>query len=199
MEFKSFNKIARLNRKIIVTEKLDGTNAQIMIDDVTILDPDYVLAESNGLGIVAGSRNRYLTREKDNFGFAAWVQDNAFDLMSLGAGTHYGEWWGQGIQRGYGLDEKRFSLFNVHRWGAEEERPECCGVVPVLYVGYFSQGAIDEAVEELRLSGSAAVPGYMNPEGVVVFHTANQSLFKVTCEDDDKPKTCIENNAKDNK
>ena len=31
MEFQGFGKIARLDREIIVTEKIDGTNAQIRI------------------------------------------------------------------------------------------------------------------------------------------------------------------------
>ncbi len=38
------------------------------------------------------------------------------------------------------------------------------------------------------MTGSKAAPGFDNPEGVVVFHTANSSLFKVTLEGDEKPK-----------
>ena len=33
MEFIKFEKIARLNREIIITEKIDGTNAQICITE----------------------------------------------------------------------------------------------------------------------------------------------------------------------
>ena len=114
--FVEFPKMPRLSREIIVTEKIDGTNAQVYIgDDGTIL---------------AGSRTRWITPENDNFGFAAWVRDNTDELLKLGPGSHFGEWWGAGIQRRYGLNEKRFSLFNVARWG--EERPACCSVVPVL-------------------------------------------------------------------
>ncbi len=41
---------------------------------------------------------------------------------------------------------------------------------------------------KLRTEGSVAVPGYANPEGVVVFHTAASQLFKVLLEGDELPK-----------
>jgi hypothetical protein len=63
-------------------------------------------------------------------------EEHRDDLLTLGPGRHFGEWWGAGIQRRYGLTEKRFSLFNVTRWG--EARPACCHVVPTLYRGPFS-------------------------------------------------------------
>lgn len=44
------------------------------------------------------------------------------------------------------------------------------------------------ALEQLRTRGSVAAPGFMKPEGVVVFHTASQQLFKVTLENDDERK-----------
>jgi hypothetical protein len=174
-EFEEFPKISRLSRPIIVTEKLDGTNAQIYIqEDGTIL---------------IGSRNRYITPEDDNYGFAKWVERNKAELMRLGPGTHYGEWWGNGIQRNYGLKEKRFSLFNVHRWGKEEDRPSCCGVVPTLYEGIFDTKIIEELIIELRNNGSKAAPGFMNPEGVVIYHKAANKLFKKTIEKDEEPKS----------
>ena len=102
MEFRKFNKIARLSREIVVTEKIDGTNGLIAIGE----DGEFQV----------GSRNQWITPEKDNAGFARWAYDHKGELMTLGVGFHYGEWWGQGIQRGYGLKEKRFSLFNTSRW-----------------------------------------------------------------------------------
>jgi hypothetical protein len=36
----------------------------------------------------------------------------------------------------------------------------------------------------LRIDGSLAAPGYMNPEGVVVFHVAGGVAFKKTLGDD---------------
>ena len=119
-------------------------------------------------------------------GFAAWVRDNAEELAKLGPGSHFGEWWGAGIQRRYGLADKRFSLFNVDRWS--DVRPACCGVVPVLYRGNFDTNAIDAALESLRANGSVAAPGFMNPEGVVVFHLAGRVGFKKTLHKDELPK-----------
>ena len=104
-EIEGFGKIARWNREVIVTEKIDGTNAQILVND-------------EGTDFRVGSRNQWITPEADNFGFARWCADNRDDLLKLGPGRHFGEWWGSGIQRGYGLakGEKRFSLFNVSKW-----------------------------------------------------------------------------------
>src|SRR6185436_16764358 len=98
-EFKPFPKIARLSREIVVTEKIDGTNAQVYITD-----------EGE---IFAGSRNKWLTAQDDNFGFAKWVEYNKEELLKLGPGQHFGEWWGAGIQRRYNLNTKKFSLFNT--------------------------------------------------------------------------------------
>jgi hypothetical protein len=120
------------------------------------------------------------------------VYDNAPELAkTLGVGRHYGEWWGKGIQGGYGLtDERRFSLFNVKRWGqyldwgqGHELVPQLY-MVPVLAVETFSTEFARELVEELREHGSWASPGFMKPEGVVVFHTASQTPYKTFLEGD---------------
>ncbi len=175
VEFKAFPKIPRLKRGIVITEKIDGTNAQVHIsEDGTVL---------------AGSRNRWITPDKDNYGFAAWVRDNAEDLSKLGPGSHFGEWWGLGIQRGYGLTEKRFSLFNTGRWLTNEDRPKCCHVVPLIGVMDFDTFKIQKAISDLEETGSLASPGFMKPEGIVIFVSASGSLFKQTIEKDDEPKS----------
>lgn len=171
MEFKEFPKIARLNREVIVTEKIDGSNAAVVITE--------------DLEIGAQSRSRIITPSDDNFGFARWVQANAEELLKLGPGHHFGEWWGSGIQRGYGLTEKRFSLFNVSRWADPAVRPACCHVVPVLSVGNAFEPVL-AGLTWLRESGSQAAPGFMKPEGVVAFHTQGNLLFKVTLEKDEE-------------
>jgi hypothetical protein len=173
-EFVEFPKMARLSREVIITEKLDGTNAQIFITEEG--------------GFYVGSRTRWITPEADNYGFAAWAYANKADLMNLGPGSHFGEWWGAGIQRKYNTGEKRFSLFNVSRWGATEGRPACCHVVPTLYVGDFTTDAVEACIARLRSEGSVAAPGFMNPEGVVVFHTAGRVGFKKTLHKDEVPK-----------
>lgn len=189
MSFEPFSKISRLYRDIVVTEKLDGTNAQIYIEvdcDVDSPDEKYRIAAIDGLSIFAGSRNRYIVPGDDNFAFAKFVYDNREELINLGPGKHFGEWWGQGIGRKYDMKEKRFSLFNTARWG--EERPACCDVVPVLYAGPFDTAEIDAVMGRLRTEGSVAAPGFMNPEGIVVFHTHSGMLFKATLDKNDAHK-----------
>jgi hypothetical protein len=108
--------------------------------------------------------------------------------MKLGVGSHFGEWWGEGIQRKYGLTEKRFSLFNTARWSDPLVRPACCGVVPVLYQGIFSTEKVVECLESLRTNGSVAAPGFMSPEGVVCYHIQGNFSLKKTIEKDDEHK-----------
>lgn len=197
-EFNEFPKMARLSREIIITEKIDGTNAQILITD----DGD----------VFAGSRTRWITPYDDNHGFAKWVEGNRNELLKLGEGRHFGEWWGSGIRRGYGLlkGEKRFSLFNVGRWCMhnvqpkvvpsgdpkapvkyQEILPEICYLVPELYKGGFDTITIDVCLSDLKKGGSLASEGFMNPEGIIVFHTAANIGFKKTIEKDEIPKSLI--------
>jgi hypothetical protein len=173
-DFIPFPKIPRLKRGCVITEKIDGTNAQIVID-----------AEGN---VRAGSRNRWITPGNDNFGFARWVQENEEELRGLGEGQHFGEWWGLGIQRGYDLHDRRFSLFNTGRWSDHNVRPSCCHVVPLLYAGDFDTNTVDGVMDTLREVGSEAAPGFMRPEGVIVYMTAARHLYKVLAENDDMPK-----------
>lgn len=171
-DFEGFPKIARLSRGCVITEKIDGTNAAVCIDECG--------------EVWAQSRTRIITPEEDNFGFARWVQEHADELRALGPGRHFGEWWGAGIQRKYGLSEKRFSLFNTARWTEPSLYPACCSVVPVLYEGLFTTDAVAEAIMRLRSQGSYAAPGFMQPEGVIVWHEAARIMFKKTLDKDDE-------------
>lgn len=170
-EFVGFPKLARLNREMVVTEKIDGTNACVVVTD----DGE----------VHAQSRKRRITPEQDNFGFARWVAEHAEELRGLGPGRFFGEWWGLGIQRGYGLDHKRFAPFNPDT----RDVPDCCHTVPVLTRYAFDLGRVQDCIEDLRANGSAAAPGFKPAEGVVVYHTAARTMFKVTLEDDDVPKS----------
>lgn len=184
----------RLSREVVITEKIDGTNAQVFITE----DGD----------LFAGSRTRWITPADDNYGFAAWAEAHKEELLQLGPGQHFGEWWGQGIQRKYGLNEKRFSLFNTGRWAAtapapawhplsinpdllgSTKAPSCCHVVPVLATGLFDDIDFDYITHGvLATDGSIAAPGFMNPEGIIVFHTAANKGFKMTIHGDDQPKS----------
>jgi hypothetical protein len=206
--FAPFPSIARLSRDMVVTEKLDGTNAQIFIRRI---DEDASASVQGSVAVVgehilyAGSRTRWITPEADNFGFARWVKENAEALAALGPGQHFGEWWGNGVQRGYGLvkGEKRFSLFNTGRWNSERNdgvandipitaaistacrEVPVCHVVPALCRWTFDTAKVDEALAHLAKFGSWAAPGFMQPEGVVVFHAKSGQLFKKTLDKND--------------
>jgi len=171
-EFAGFPKIYRYSREVVVTEKIDGANAQICIGP-------------SG-EFLTGNRTRWITPEDDNFGFARWALDHKEELLTLGPGRYFGEWWGSKIQRTYGLKERRFSLFNVTRFAVE--RPACCGIVPVLWKGNFDDLNIKEVLIALATNGSSAAPGFMNPEGIVIYHLAGNLSFKKTFKDDNKGK-----------
>lgn len=111
MEFEAFPKLPRLNRGMVISEKLDGTNACVVGVELDGHDSGDAIAVIDGLALYAQSRKRLITPEKDNYGFARW---------------------------------------------------------------------------------SIAAPGYMNPEGVVVYLSAARSMFKVTLKDDELPKSLAE-------
>lgn len=203
-EFKAWPKIPRLSKmQCSITEKLDGTNAQISI--TKDFDPIHLALQygavtiSGEFAVFAGSRTRWLGRDKgqDNFGFATWVYENADALVKeLGEGTHYGEWWGQGIQRTYGLTKKYFTLFNPWRYGCGQnpaipvakeqiERDTLLGVVPILSQEQYSPTHVGETEYLLTSAGSQAVTGWMKPEGFVVC-IANEKYKVVLNGDDNK-------------
>jgi hypothetical protein len=185
LKFEEFEKLERMKRNCTITEKVDGTNSQILFG-----------ADGE---ILVGSRKReiwpegWLDKPKgcDNFSFAKWAHDNHKALFEfLGEGRHFGEWCGGKIRRGYGLREKKFLLFNSGRFGEgkqvipDELKEAGLGVVPVLFEGEFTTDTVDRVMVELKESGSKFVEGFMNPEGVVVYHHALRKSFKVTYEHD---------------
>lgn len=227
LTFRPFAKMARLSRECVITEKLDGTNAQIYI--LPEVEYDTLVARCllegrdvdarrtatvSGHVLLSGSRTRWIRPKNpgekgdpDNYGFAAWVKANAEELVKLGPGKHFGEWFGSGINRAYGLvnGDRRFALFNVHRWVPNWANPQsvlpgvvaadgtgepvsCCYVVPTLYRGPFSTSSIELTLNVLETLGSNAVPGFKSPEGIVIYHTASGALFKKTILNDESPK-----------
>ena len=222
MRFVEFKKIPRLSRDVIITEKLDGSNGQICVfslesikKEFTIIEQMYEwierfclyihpenphVEEKDKLYLFAASRNRWLTtgKQNDNHAFAYWVQEHGAELVMLGEGRHFGEYYGKSIQRGYGLEEKRWALFNVSKWQRKDlplvddkqmYPPSCCEVVPILYEGMFDTNVINVALEDLKVNGSKAVPGYFDVEGVVIYHTASGHYYKKTAVNDEKPKS----------
>jgi len=189
-EFQMFPKIARYSREVIVTEKIDGTNASIFIGE----DGEFL----------TGSRKRWITPDQDNYGFSRWAHDHKDELLTLGPGRHFGEWWGSGIQRGYGYKngERFFSMFNTVRWCLHTQEPQqiptgdprqtkmqdvlpsCCGLVPVLWRGNMDQLNVKDIMDNLR--GKSLAADYSAPEGIVVFHTHANTAFKLTFDDNHK-------------
>jgi len=183
MIFEKFDKIGRLNKPCTITEKIDGTNAQIYFDEFG--------------NVLVGSRKRQIfpngTNGKkgcDNFGFALWVESNKEALFEyLGAGRHFGEWACAGIGRRYGMSMKRFYLFNTFRFGTTENPipkdvfEAGLDVVPIIYEGDFNSSAVENAMSKLKENGSA-IADFMNPEGIIVYHHGLRTYAKVTFEFD---------------
>jgi hypothetical protein len=201
-EFRPCPKIFRLFRPWAVSEKIDGTNAVVIVDEWG--------------GVRAGNKNRLLSLHNDNHGFARWVSGNRSELLKLGPGYHRGEWWGARINRGYGLtgDERYFSLFDTERWAdPSDPRPDDllgfawssnpkeayshpirrapggCRVVPLLEVSTSPDSAVLKACDFLKRSGSFARKGYDNPEGVVAWHLDSGVRFKFTLGGDGHKRT----------
>ena len=75
--------------------------------------------------------------------------------------------------------------------------PEICSLVPELYRGQFDTQKIDEVLEDLKINGSYAAKGFMQPEGIVIFHTAGNICFKKAIEKDELPKSlCLNSPTK---
>lgn len=176
-KFVPWPKTPRLNGAITISEKIDGTNGAI------IVTPDGRVA--------AQSRNRLVTpgKDTDNYGFAAWVYENAGVLRdTLGVGHHFGEWAGRKIGRGYELEERTFFLFNP-RWLGEVEHVGRLQVAPQLQtLGAFDSFDIAQTLAYLVAVGSHVDGGKTAPEGIIVYHHASRQVFKVLAENDHKPK-----------
>jgi hypothetical protein len=241
MEFSAWPKTPRLfprpDKPVVITEKIDGTNAAIVIEahdwgftrdpwNIAVtafrdsaglyeLDEDRPtwadtplskvvavvnLSSQEGSQTVvkqhwvgAQSRTRLITPGDDNHGFAQWVSENAATLVrDLGPGRHYGEWWGRGVNRNYGLDHRRFSLFNTEKWTARRPffQTDQLDVVPVIepYDWRDGQSTWTElaryAARELQQDGSRAAPGFSKPEGICVFHPHSRQVYKYTLDGD---------------
>lgn len=189
--FRKWPKTARLDSPFDITEKIDGTNAAVVIlpfDPSPLYDPQdrplmHVAPEGEmepKFSVFAQSRTRLITPADDNFGFAQWVQDTAVTLVDdLGLGRHYGEWWGSKIQRGYGCTngERYFSLFDAKRWfhladpsGAvvPQFSTKNLGVVPVLAYGdELTPKHVNDALAWVQEEGST-LNSTTVAEGIVV-------------------------------
>jgi hypothetical protein len=203
-EFRNYGKIPRwVNEHVWISEKIDGSNSCIVIEPLTEPEADALHNDLTGYvamvewadaayAVRAQSRNKFITpgKGKDNFGFAAYVQEHAVAFVKvLGVGYHYGEWYGSGIQSGYGLanGEKRFALFPTSRhtqWSDDFDKYKTVPkleIAPELYEGPFGEGnCIEDCLNVLREHGSFAQSAYRfdRPEGVVVQFKLSGARYK---------------------
>ena len=161
--FKGWPKTIRYNKEqVIVTEKMDGTNGCIVVH--------------NGQVVGVQSRNKFITPDADNFGFAQWVHDHRNELVEfLGEGYHYGEWCGEGIQKNpHKLIGKHFYLFKP-REGLTEDHP--CRSVRVLWEGPLEQLNTQTIMEDLY---DYSQENLYTAEGIIIFTKEGQKLYKLT-------------------
>lgn len=194
--------IPRLTESLIVTEKLDGVFGKIHISDYppsTYTSDHTVTKTPDGRAFIvtAATRDFKLKHDTDYFGFREWVYAHAQSLaMILGPGDHFGEWWGGGIRRGYGLPDgdRRFSLFDFNRWSSmigqtlEMTEVDEIRVVPIITtLSSFDSSDIHRLLDLLRRTGSYAEVGYKPAEGVVIYNTDGLPVVKAVLKDD-RPK-----------
>lgn len=202
--FEKFPSLTRFSHGWTITEKLDGTNAAVVIvheshEGIQRTPIEQEIARFGELVVFAQSRSKLITPGKstDNHGFARFVQDNAEELVAkLGEGRHFGEWVGPGIgKRHYNLKEKQFALFNAMRWGTAD-LPERVTTVPELAHGYMENPGQQALISMKMLKdyGSSFGPrdsnncGFGNPEGVVMYHAPSNTAFKKTFDYDEQGK-----------
>lgn len=165
--FKAWPKIPRgKGQQVTISEKLDGTNSCVIIKEGEIVGVQ--------------SRNRMITVDDDNYGFAKWVSENKEKLEQLGDGYHYGEWYGAGIQKNpHNKDGKYFALFNTFRYGEHNPLPEGLNIeiVPVVFRGAQEDIIIEEQMG--MLEENAKVEGY-NPEGLIIYYHNTRTFEKYT-------------------
>lgn len=202
MEFRSWGKTPRLFRDIVITEKIDGTNSAVIIQESDGYDEGalaQIVVDDVLYDVGAQSKNRliYPGKTTDNYNFAQWVEENAELLVRrLGPGRHFGEWWGKGIQKRYpDANYRVFSLFNTARhkdtfFYTENLNGMSAMVesVPVLYEGPFSETQIQKVAKELLLWGSVAAPLAPKPEGICIYHTQSKQVYKFTFDGQDRGK-----------
>lgn len=207
--FQDYGKIPRwANEHVWVSEKIDGSNSAVVIErqeeqretDAVVR---YVYVDDVAYVVRAQSRKRFLLpgKQTDNFGFAQYVFDNAEALVkTLGVGRHYGEYWGSGIQRGYGMvnGERWFSLFPTSRVSRSFQNyhdiltvPQL-NIVPELYSGPWSGNVIEDCLDVLRDHGTFASNGAGQAEGVVVTFKLSGARYKAFVNDDGVPKSLKE-------
>jgi len=116
------------NERILVTEKMDGTNVSI---------------EIHGGKMICRSRSEVITGEGvlDHHGFLTWCYKNRKNVLKLGDGIHYGEFCGPGIVKNrHGFTVLFLFLFKSPKMRDENFKVEIetdflIHYVPIVYEG----------------------------------------------------------------
>jgi len=147
--------IQQKNERLIVTEKMDGTNVSI---------------EIHGDNMICRSRSEIITGEGDldHHGFLAWCYKNRKNILKLGDGIHYGEFCGPGIVKNrHGFPDPVLFLFKSPKMRDEDfniiiETSGLIAYVPIVYKG-TRDGYDPEALRKsyLPVSGDAYLEGFV--------------------------------------
>jgi len=196
-EFKRYPRIKRSLGlgNMLITEKIDGTNAMFVIEDkkLTLLGThrrqllmigDPKLIEHYQHIPDLEYRESLMAEEprRAHFGFVGWCEDHKEELESIGDGVYYGEWVTpevKGCQRYPYEGPPKLFLFCPQRWPEQRPQPACLDLVPTLYRGPFNEEMIQTVIDELD-GDSVAFPGSDNPEGIIIELLQLKKLCKWT-------------------
>lgn len=122
-EIESFHSIRKY--AVTVPDILNGYPTVTYRGKVKLHGENHAIQIHNDGSIVCQSRGVVLTPEKDNKGFAKWVETIKTPLLASNAKGFilYGEWCGKGIQSGVALEQlndKVFALFAARSLNAED-------------------------------------------------------------------------------
>ena len=188
MEQKKYTSISRMGHKstrgmfevgdnIVITEKIDCSNASFTLDEqgeLQVFSRNVLLDESNNLN-----------------GFYQWVHENINPIQLEPEYIYFGEWLGTPHKVRYEGYEKQFFLFDV--WDKEftrympfsvvEFEAYCLelNLVPVFYKGEFiSFEHLESFVGQTALGGK--IGELESGEGIVVKNYTNQGFAKMVTE-----------------
>ena len=198
-EYPKYPSIERFeNIYSVISEKVDGTNGLMEIHEV------FPKPDSDVTHVVTfGSRNKWIDVHSDNAGFANFFTPhidkivrvpeilkanavNELDNRNKACNMPiriYGEWFGQSIQRTYGLKQKLFMPFHTLLAKALIEAGVPNIIEPfIFYTGKFDKSISDGFMDTLKTHGSCVVPGYFQAEGIVVYFPTYNFCLKDTFE-----------------
>ena len=174
-QFKRLRRSA-LFRDVTISEKIDGTNAQVFV----VAEDRGRRQPGRGLGGSLRKRTTSVSRRGSPIMLTSCAS-SAQDVISA-------EWYGRGIQRRYGLQDRRFALFNSCTDGPRSAR-RAAAIVPVLTTRTMGADVVSECLETLRSGGSLARSGFHAPGGIVIYHHASGGMFRC-CRTTNCPRAC---------